>query len=87
MNPENNSSPENLPQGEEPMEDYMVSEEFIEPLRDLLPEEDIEFLKEIDSFQAINYLYFVLPERSIEDVDAFLIEKGLLEPSEAEPED
>lgn len=85
MNPEADFSPEQPPVDEEPMESFMTAEEFIEPLSDVLLEEDIEFLKETDSFQTINYLYGVLPERGIEDVDAFLVERGLLDSNEIKP--
>lgn len=85
MNPEADFSPEQPPADEEPMEGFMTTEEIIEPLSDVLLEEDLEFLKEIDSFQAINHLYGVLPERGIEDVDAFLVERGLLDSNGIKP--
>lgn len=79
MDQEPKHNPEELGLEDEPIWSEITSENLISSLLDVLEEEDIEFLREVDSFQAINYLFGVLPERGVEDPESLLKERGLLE--------
>ena len=70
----------------QPIESEIAAWELIEVFKDFLNEDDTEFLcdPQVDSFEAINYLFGVLPERGVADPGAVLAEKGLLEPPEHE---
>lgn len=66
----------------QPIEKEISKTELIDVFKEFLLWEDIDFLNdpEVDSFEAINYLYGVLPERGVHDPEAKLIERRLLEP-------
>lgn len=80
---------ENAPEPKQPENVEPSSEEVINLLKGLkeqgadFEEDDIEHLREMELDEAIGYAFDVLLAAGIEDPEAILIEKGLLEPTES----
>ncbi|MBX4201335.1 hypothetical protein KW803_00355 [Candidatus Saccharibacteria bacterium] len=71
-----------FPNGEDPRHEYedeITAKELIEACKGVLQAEDLSELAELEVDEALGYTFTLLLENDVEDPEAFLREKGVLQ--------